>query len=154
MIHKDVVIIATVKCWAPADDRIDDITPEEEAALESEALTLTQRTTRPPLAHSISTDAVPSPITFPTAAPSTTRDESATTTEEYMVICRAFIEQLRSGSAPWLLQRLTHTYGSMPEDPSEFSYWMALVSCASLPSTGLARAGPYNQTLRTLASGP
>jgi len=52
----------------------------------------------------------------------------AQTTEELMAICRAFIEQLRSGSAPWLLQRLNNTYGSMPEGPDEFSYWMALVS--------------------------
>jgi len=54
-------------------------------------------------------------------------EEAAQTTEEYMAICRAFIEQLRSGSAPWLLQRLNNTYGTMPTDPSEFSYWMALV---------------------------
>ena len=45
-----------------------------------------------------------------------------------MNICRAFIDQLRSGSAPWLLQRLNHTYGTMPTDACEFSYWMALVS--------------------------
>ena len=44
-----------------------------------------------------------------------------------MGICRSFIDQLRSGSAPWLLQRLNNTYGHMPDDPSEFSYWMALV---------------------------
>jgi Lon protease-like protein len=48
-------------------------------------------------------------------------------TVELMNICRSFIDQLRSGSAPWLLQRLNNTYGSMPTDPSEFSYWMALV---------------------------
>lgn len=59
--------------------------------------------------------------------PPTPLEETAHTTEEYMTICRAFIEQLRSGSAPWLLQRLNNTYGTMPEDPSEFSYWMALV---------------------------
>lgn len=45
-----------------------------------------------------------------------------------MNICRSFIDQLRSGSAPWLLQRLNNTYGTMPTDPSEFSYWMALAS--------------------------
>lgn len=54
-------------------------------------------------------------------------EETAHTTEDYMNICRSFIEQLRSGSAPWLLQRLNNTYGTMPDDPSEFSYWMALV---------------------------
>ncbi|TYJ58454.1 hypothetical protein B9479_000661 [Cryptococcus floricola] len=54
-------------------------------------------------------------------------EETPESTEELMSICRAFIDQLRSGSAPWLLQRLNNTYGSMPEDKSEFSYWMALV---------------------------
>lgn len=44
-----------------------------------------------------------------------------------MAVCHSFIDQLRSGSAPWLLQRLNNTYGTMPTDPAEFSYWMALV---------------------------
>ncbi|OCF40438.1 hypothetical protein I317_05741 [Kwoniella heveanensis CBS 569] len=60
-----------------------------------------------------------------TAPPSV--EDTPETTEELMAICRAFIDQLRSGSAPWLLQRLNNTYGVMPTDPSEFSYWMALV---------------------------
>ena len=66
---------------------------------------------------------------LPTAsiAPANAEGQAEKTTEEYMAICRSFIDQLRSGSAPWLLQRLNHTYGSMPDDPSEFSYWMALV---------------------------
>ncbi|WWD17561.1 hypothetical protein CI109_102002 [Kwoniella shandongensis] len=62
-----------------------------------------------------------------TASSGTSIDDTPETTEELMTICRAFIDQLRSGSAPWLLQRLNNTYGVMPEDPSEFSYWMALV---------------------------
>ncbi|WVF71748.1 hypothetical protein IAT40_006556 [Kwoniella sp. CBS 6097] len=62
----------------------------------------------------------------PGAAPLSVED-TPETTEELMAICRAFIDQLRSGSAPWLLQRLNNTYGVMPTDPSEFSYWMALV---------------------------
>ena len=48
-------------------------------------------------------------------------------TAELMGVCTDFIDQLRSGSAPWLLQRLNSTYGPMPEDASTFSYWMALV---------------------------
>ncbi|EIW70926.1 hypothetical protein TREMEDRAFT_21645, partial [Tremella mesenterica DSM 1558] len=55
------------------------------------------------------------------------RLELLATTHQYMLLCTGFIDQLKSGSAPWLLQRLNHTYGSMPDDPSEFSYWMALV---------------------------
>lgn len=59
-----------------------------------------------------------SPEQLPDIEPSTT---------ELMAICVSFIDQLRSGSAPWLLQRLNNTYGPMPDTPSEFSYWMALV---------------------------
>lgn len=65
-------------------------------------------------------------------------EETPQTTQELMQICKSFIEQLRSGSAPWLLQRLNNTYGSMPSDPSEFSYWMALVGfLLSLKSSSL-----------------
>ncbi|WRT66099.1 uncharacterized protein IL334_003052 [Kwoniella shivajii] len=63
----------------------------------------------------------------PNAPSVTSVEDTPETTEELMAICQAFIDQLRSGSAPWLLQRLNNTYGSMPTDPSEFSYWMALV---------------------------
>ncbi|KAI9639903.1 PUA-like domain-containing protein [Dioszegia hungarica] len=75
-------------------ERIDDISPEEEAALEQDAV-------REAIARAAST--------------------------ALMAVCHAFIDQLRSGSAPWLLQRLNNTYGTMPSDPAEFSYWMALV---------------------------
>ncbi|CAG8739811.1 24653_t:CDS:1, partial [Gigaspora rosea] len=40
---------------------------------------------------------------------------------------RDFIESLRNGYAPWLLQRLNSTYGDMPNDPSDFSFWVASV---------------------------
>lgn len=78
--------------------------------------------------------AFPHALSLPPAQPQPQDDPSlqAQTTEEMMRTCRAFIEQLRSGSAPWLLQRLNNTYGVMPVDPDAFSYWMALVS--SYPS--------------------
>ena len=53
------------------------------------------------------------------------------TNEELVAICHAFIEQLRDGTAPWVVQRLNNTYGPMPSDPSSFSFWMALVSNTS-----------------------
>jgi len=66
------------------------------------------------------------------ARSSSSQDEIKTkpkTTEEYMSICIDFIESLKSGTAPWMLQRLNHTYGSMPlNDPCAFSYWMVMVS--------------------------
>lgn len=112
--------------------RIDDITPEEEIALEQEAVdrAALSRAVSRPVHHG---NSLPQQIMLPggnsiPAPTSSAMDDTVQTTEEHMNICRAFIEQLRSGSAPWLLQRLNNTYGTMPTDPSEFSYWMALVS--------------------------
>lgn len=48
--------------------------------------------------------------------------------EELMQTCRDFYEQLKTGTAPWVVQQLNSTYGTMPADPSTFSYWMATVS--------------------------
>lgn len=42
-------------------------------------------------------------------------------------VCHAFVEVLRSGSTPWVLQRLNNTFGPTPSDPAQFSYWMAMV---------------------------
>ncbi|PWY99211.1 hypothetical protein BCV70DRAFT_163767 [Testicularia cyperi] len=49
--------------------------------------------------------------------------------QELIDICTSFIETLRSGSAPWLLSRLNHTYGPMPgaHEVERLGYWMALV---------------------------
>lgn len=49
------------------------------------------------------------------------------TNEELMNVCRTFLEKLRTCSAPWVIQRLNHAYGPEPENPSYFSFWMALV---------------------------
>lgn len=51
------------------------------------------------------------------------------TNEELMELCHVFLNKLRNGTAPWVVQRLNHTYGPEPvDDPSNFSFWMALVS--------------------------
>ncbi len=119
--------------------RIDDITEEDEQALELLSIQRARNAmanrsgatpaapVRPVNVRSMSTDALATshqtniPLeSFPTSEPSTA---------ELMATCQSFIEQLRSGSAPWLLQRLNNTYGPMPDAPSQFSYWMALVRC-------------------------
>lgn len=43
--------------------------------------------------------------------------------------CHTFLEQLRAGTAPWVVQRLNHTYGPQPpdENPGAFSFWMGMV---------------------------
>lgn len=56
-----------------------------------------------------------------------TRDRELSN-EELLAICVSFVEQLRSGMAPWVVQRLNHTYGPMPDDISSFTFWMGLAS--------------------------
>ncbi|KAG1907167.1 PUA-like domain-containing protein [Suillus fuscotomentosus] len=43
--------------------------------------------------------------------------------------CHTFLEQLRAGTAPWVVQRLNHTYGPQPpdENPDAFSFWIGMV---------------------------
>ncbi len=65
--------------------------------------------------------------------------------QEMIKICREFYEHLKSGTAPWVVQQLNNAYGSMPSDPSTFSYWMAMVGNDSL-STISANPNP-NQLL-------
>ncbi|KAJ7930621.1 PUA-like domain-containing protein [Mycena leptocephala] len=47
--------------------------------------------------------------------------------EQLMETCTNFLEQLRRGTAPWVLQRLNNVYGAAPTDPAAFAYWVALV---------------------------
>lgn len=44
-----------------------------------------------------------------------------------MDTCKAFLDRLQRGAAPWVVQRLSSTYGTMPTDPGLFSFWVALV---------------------------
>lgn len=148
-------------------ERIDDISPEDEATLErlslerarharaearrqrpdlnspahasqqqdqaghSTASIATPSASRPPIARSLSMNHQPSSASA-IGLPELQPGEAEPSTDELMTTCRSFIDQLRSGSAPWLLQRLNNTYGPMPEDPSLFSFWMALVSISSI----------------------
>lgn len=51
------------------------------------------------------------------------------TNAELISICRAFLDQVRDGNTPWVVQRMNNAYGPMPaaEDLSAFSFWMALL---------------------------
>jgi Lon protease-like protein len=44
-----------------------------------------------------------------------------------MQTCRTFLDRLQRGSAPWVVQRFNNAHGTIPDDPSEFSFWIALV---------------------------
>lgn len=56
---------------------------------------------------------------------------AGTSNEELMAICRDFVEELKDGT-PWVGQHLNTNYVPMPDDPAEFSFWMAPVSHESL----------------------
>ncbi|KAG8993107.1 hypothetical protein FRB90_000790 [Tulasnella sp. 427] len=56
------------------------------------------------------------------------------TVEELMQKCREFYDQLRDGTAPWVVQQLNNTYGPMPEDPSTFGFWMAMIGILDMSS--------------------
>ncbi|GES78069.1 ATP-dependent protease La domain-containing protein [Rhizophagus clarus] len=87
-------------------ERIDDISPEEEERIEREEIRRADiYNTSNPLNNPI----------------------KEYTTSELIGISRDFIETLRNGNSPWLLQRLNSVYGDMPDDPSDFSYWVASV---------------------------
>ncbi|KAF0409671.1 PUA-like domain-containing protein [Gigaspora margarita] len=86
-------------------ERIDDISPAEELIRERNAVRAAEINNRDPS----------KPIMY------------EPTISELISKARDFIESLRNGYAPWLLQRLNSTYGDMPSDPSDFSFWVASV---------------------------
>ncbi|PWN99242.1 LON-domain-containing protein, partial [Tilletiopsis washingtonensis] len=85
-------------------ETIDDIGPEEEAALEKAAMERNKRRAN---------------------ASANPADDARAMVD----ICESFITELRSGTAPWLVTRLNHTYGPMPplNEVSRLSFWMASV---------------------------
>ncbi|KAF7332226.1 hypothetical protein MKEN_00103600 [Mycena kentingensis (nom. inval.)] len=46
---------------------------------------------------------------------------------ELMEMCTEFLQQLRRGTAPWVVQRLHNVHGPPPDDPAAFAYWVALI---------------------------
>ncbi|KAI5480930.1 hypothetical protein MNV49_006740 [Pseudohyphozyma bogoriensis] len=98
-------------------ERVEDVSPEQEAELERRALAssaLSPSPTTPPFASSSKpiVDVPPQP---------------ERSTEELMGICLKFVKILRSGSAPYVIQRMSNTIGPMLIEPSAFSFWMAEV---------------------------
>ncbi|KAK4050335.1 hypothetical protein OIO90_005128 [Microbotryomycetes sp. JL221] len=94
-------------------ERIDDISPEQELELERRALESNNEPVST-LAASTGDETSPGRII-------------ERSTAELMSICLEFVQTLRSGSAPWVIQRLNNTIGPMPHSPADFSFWMAEV---------------------------
>ncbi|GAA5822469.1 hypothetical protein JCM11251_006349 [Rhodosporidiobolus azoricus] len=97
-------------------ERVDDVSPEQEAELERAALARNEEPdiewaepgqegpSRPPMTGNVELD-----------------------TEQLMRICLDFIRTLRAGSAPWVVERLNRTVGEIPTDPSAFTWFAAEV---------------------------
>lgn len=104
-------------------ERVDDISPEQEAALEAAALAR-----NPPEAEMRRRRVTSSP---PPGTPGQGQPPAEQaielSTAQLMNVCLEFVQTLRSGSAPWVLQRLNNTIGPMPTNASDFSFWMAEV---------------------------
>lgn len=98
----------------------DDDAPEES---EVPAPLLTPPSLPPTPSNPFPTTLSASSLPPSSAAPS----QPEPTIPDLMAKCMAFVEQLRSGSAPWVVQRLDTTYGEMPSSPYEFSFWIAAV---------------------------
>ena len=110
-------------------ERVDDISQEQENELERVALARNQ----PAAASSPSTRRAPLSLSLPLSQNTSPSGSPPLempvelSTAELMTVCLEFVQTLRSGSAPWVLQRLNNTIGPMPTNPSDFSFWMAEV---------------------------
>lgn len=98
-------------------ERVDDIPEELEEEAERAIASLSSNTTDSSHGESSSSSSPLPTIPCPCSP----------TTEELMAVCHAFVEQLRNGTAPWVVQRLNNTYGPMPSDANNFGFWMAQV---------------------------
>ncbi|CEQ40159.1 SPOSA6832_01751 [Sporobolomyces salmonicolor] len=102
-------------------ERVDDVSPEQEQALEQAALARNEQDfdewAEPdqPGGSSIGRGGAP------TRPPMTGNVELST--QQLMQICVDFIWTLRAQSAPSVLERLNNTVGDMPQTPAEFTWW-------------------------------
>lgn len=74
-------------------------------------------------------DSLPMSALRPSAPSGSAPTSSPLTTSVLMATCHEFLSQLRTGMAPWVVQRLNHTLGPQPpdSDPGAFSFWMGMV---------------------------
>ncbi|BGP18037.1 hypothetical protein JCM10213_008428 [Rhodosporidiobolus nylandii] len=97
-------------------ERVDDVSPEQEAELERAALA---RNDQPDEEADYGAPGHPSrpPMTGNMELP----------TDALMQICLDFIRTLRAGSSPWIIERLNRTVGETPTNPHDFTWFAAEV---------------------------
>ncbi|BGP26126.1 hypothetical protein JCM10295v2_005069 [Rhodotorula toruloides] len=102
-------------------ERVDDVSPEQEAELERVALARND-TLQDELAE-------PDPVGLdgvPLSRPPMTGNVELST-DQLMQICLDFLTTLRASSAPWIIERLNRTVGEVPNNPHDFSWFAAEV---------------------------
>jgi len=99
-------------------ERIDDVSLAEEEALEAAQMTA---------AAAAATTADPNHPSQEPRPISPTDPLSTLPTQELMQRATAFIQRMKTISAPWLHSRVLQVYGEAPDDPALFPWWFASV---------------------------
>lgn len=109
---------------------IHDISLEQEEALEA-AQVARQRSASPQIAPTQeSGDPVVPQVEPPLAAlvpPKALQDLETMSTQDLMRHALAFVARMQSQSAPWLADSVLDIYGTCPEDPAIFPWWLASI---------------------------
>jgi len=105
------------------DILVDELDIDRALQLSSEPTTPSTQTTEPQAVASPSFSAESSSSAPMSGSPS----RAPVSYEALMSRCHIFLEQLRVGAAPWVVQKMNESYGPMPTNPAKFSFWMALV---------------------------
>ncbi|KAF5020090.1 hypothetical protein F66182_7886 [Fusarium sp. NRRL 66182] len=121
-------------------ERVDDVSLEEEEALEAAEATPTgsvssvqEEESTSPMQHVKTSD-----HTSPSLSPSLSRSDSSTTqiptsaedidamsTRNLMLYASSFVSRMREQSVPWLTERMLSIYGECPDDAAIFPWWFA-----------------------------
>ncbi|EFY88926.1 hypothetical protein MAC_05020 [Metarhizium acridum CQMa 102] len=119
-------------------ERVDDMSLEEEEAVEAYEAAAATRNVDAAVLNSGSSAGVDSapveisdetrpetePIGIP-PIPRTASDLQAMSTQNLMSYATAFVSRMRGQSVPWLTARMFGIYGECPSDPAVFPWWFA-----------------------------
>ncbi|CAG9996544.1 unnamed protein product [Clonostachys byssicola] len=110
-------------------DRIDDVSLEEEEALEAREVT---PATSPQSESTTSEHGFPdlaaqtqAPLALEDLTLENLEDIARFPTNQLLEFALNFVARMRANSVPWLTQRMLQLYGECPDDPTIFPWWLA-----------------------------
>lgn len=119
-------------------ERVDDVSLEEEEAVEAVEVAPTSNSTTTTAGHDDAVGAVNASIMEDTSEtktendtpqtqpnPMTVSDLQAMSTQNLMSYATSFVSRMRGQSVPWLTARMLGIYGECPSDPAVFPWWFA-----------------------------